>query len=133
MCGGHSVGLGVALSLSMAALSDRRVIQHAGTPKLLKYSAVTCVYCMERQTRDRESGAGGPAVLEESLSSNVVVVVVAVVSTETLARVVRPTDSNARTRETYLLLQVPQSVLVCAEYEVGIREQSPDDRSSWPS
>ena len=29
----HSVGLGVALSLSMAALSDRRVIQHAGTPK----------------------------------------------------------------------------------------------------
>ena len=34
---------------------------------------------------------------------------------ETLARVIGPTASNARTRETYLLLQVPQSVLVCAE------------------
>ena len=64
MCGGHTVGLGVALSLSMAALSDRRVIQHAGTPKLLKYSAVTCVYCMERQTdcRDQASISNPPII-----------------------------------------------------------------------
>ena len=71
ICGGHSVGLGVALSLSMAALSDRRVIQHAGTPKFLILLRGMCgvlyVCSMETtDTRDRESGAGGPAVLEES-------------------------------------------------------------------
>ena len=38
---------------------------------------------------------------------------------------------NAPTRETYLLWQVPQTVLLAhAKYEVGIREQSPDSRSS---
>ena len=38
-------------------------------------------------------------------------VVVVVVYTETLARGIRPTDSDAPTRETYLLWQVPQTVL----------------------
>ena len=57
-------------------------------------------------------------------------VVVVVVYTETLACVVRPTDSTHQPGKPIFSGRYHRRFLACAEYEVGIREQSPDSRSS---